>query len=250
MTWRQTPRPNSVETGSVIPGKQSRMCSSVLTESESKQACDFEDLQRDWQGRPQECFLQNADHLLWYAMVVTGDPDSALDCLMEALDEACAINGGLPEPAMEWSKALVIRLAIRKMYPLYSAFAHEDQKIKDFVEKNVERIALPTPEKASLLLGHLTNAALLPNLFALNCFHRTVYLLRILEGWTRVDTASILQMPEGIIESAERSALLLFTDVLLTTASQQSSGQRNHEDPLPCHRSFLPREANGLLGTW
>ncbi len=207
---------------SAVFSKMSQTDRPVSTKPEANQVSYLPDFQKDCRDRTREIFLENAEQLLWPAIVITGNADLGFDCFTEALDQVSGTNSVFSEPAIAWAKRSVIRSAIRKMHPSLSAFACEDQTLAQKKDEGCDSLVLPTPESASVLLSHLTEADLLPALLDLDCLHRTVYLLRVLEGWTRVEAASMLQMPESRIEFAERNALVLFTDILLTKFGYKS----------------------------
>ncbi len=221
---------HSAQVGYLPLSKNSPTSSWASTKPKSNDGPSFQDLRRDWQDRTRELFLQNADQLLWYATVITGDADSAVDCLLATTDEACESKGLCSEPGIAWAKLLVINSAIRRMHSCLSAIAHEDQIIEQQGKNDVNGVALPTPETACLELNRLTHADLLPTLLDLNCMDRTIYLLLVLEGWTRVEVANTLGMTVSRTKSAGQTALMLFTDTLLTKLAQRSSYQSRSEN--------------------
>ncbi len=236
MTLGQILRP-LMRTSFPAVSKKSRAFSWVSRRPQSNQGSYRRDPQREAQDGTREVLLQNADRLLWSAMVITGDLDAATDCLLEAADEACGSDRVRPGSVMAWAKPLVIEAAIRKMLPHSSAFAREDHMSSSQVEKDCESGVLPSPETALSLCEGYSRADLLSALLNLDCSYRTVYLLRVLEGWTRREVASMLELPESTIERAERTALVLFAGTLLSMLAQQSPTENKSQNML----SFIKR---------
>jgi hypothetical protein len=136
------------------------------------------------------------------ALVITGCPHLACECVLEAFDAVNDSYLASPEFAYEASKLATIKSGLRKVTSEIKQHAPGESGRGD---KRANDISTSSVTSGAAVV---TRDNFVAALLQLNVFHRALLLLRLLEGYRAHEVALLLRLPSNTIQKGLVEALL------------------------------------------
>lgn len=151
-------------------------------------------------------FAERLDDLYHLSLLLTGDPEKAEQCFVASLEDCVKANGVFKDWARFWAKRTVIQIAIRESKPRPSVASSFS-------------ISVATPMRDLPRDGgmHFELAAML----ALEDFERFVFVISVLERYSKHDCALLLGCTRGQIKQARSRAFAQLMDSCSTVSSRE-----------------------------
>jgi hypothetical protein len=152
-------------------------------------------------------FCTQLQRLHLQAHVITGCPNLASECVLEALD---VVNGSFvasPEFAYEASKLATIKAGLRRVSSEINQQAFDESA-------SGSKTARIYPVLCATGVSEISRETVLSSLFRLNTFYRALLLLRLYEGYRVHKVALLLHLPSITVRGGMINALLSLLAVL------------------------------------
>jgi hypothetical protein len=150
-------------------------------------------------------FCTQFQRLHLQAHVLTGCPNLAVECVLEAFDIVNDSFVASPEFAYEASKLATIKSGLRRVLPEIRQRALNESLHDD-------RLLPIYPGETTI-----SREAFLASLHQLDVFHRAVLLLRLYEGYRAHEVSLLLRLPGNTIQQGTIRALLSLVSSLTGT---------------------------------
>jgi DNA-directed RNA polymerase specialized sigma24 family protein len=147
------------------------------------------------------------------ALVITGCPYQASECVLEAFDEMDGSYVASPEFAYEASELATIKSGLRKV-----AFEIKLHALDETGKSNKEATNASASSTASEV-AIVTMEKLFTSLLQLNAFYRALLLLHLYEGYRAHEVALLLRLPSNTIQNGFAKALLSLVSIFNGTAT-------------------------------
>jgi DNA-directed RNA polymerase specialized sigma24 family protein len=179
----------------------------------------------------QSVFLNQMDRLLLPAYLLTGSHEQAAQCLLEAWDDCMSVPSIAENKAFHVAKGAVIQAAIRKI--VANSAREVDGDVPEY-SMNLEDIGDRRDQDES----RRGAATFLSALLDLDLYQRAALVLRIYEGYSSAEAASLLRVPRQTLENCWQQALIALQENFRTTNIAESGiigGQILHKTDLEHH---------------
>lgn len=153
-------------------------------------------------------FREDMDSLYLLSFLLTGDQDKAEKCFISGLEDCLAAKGVFSKSAHRWAKWNIILSAIRVSQPLYGA------------ESSSAATIFRHHGKSPLNNGSYRE---IENVLALEVFERFVFVMSVLEQYSQLECALLLNCTLQEIREARARGLEQIVDLGRTSPSFQTS---------------------------